>query len=261
MPEKDGVKEGLIAHLTELRDRLLRVIGVLLLAFFCIFPFAGDLYSRLAAPLLAELSREGNLVAIGVLSPFMVQLTTAFFAAFLLTLPHTLFQVWRFVAPGLYAGEQRLVLPLVVSSTLLFYIGMAFAYFLVFKVVFGFIAAVTPEAVLWTPDISAFFSFAVTIFIAFGAAFETPVAVWLLVRSGAVSAEDLKKARRYVIVGAFVVAAIFTPPDVVSQLLLAIPCWLLFELGLLVAPSPKKSEEAPPESAASPPESAGGRGA
>lgn len=238
-------QEGLIGHLTELRSRLLRIIAALLLAFVAAFPFAGDLYSLLAAPLLAKLAPAGgDLIAIGVLTPFMVQLTTAFFAAFVVALPYMLFEIWKFVAPGLYAAEKRLIIPLVLSSTLLFFAGMVFAYFLVFEVVFGFIAAVTPEDVLWTPDISEFLAFAAALFLAFGAAFEMPVAVWLLVRSGAVSIEQLKKARPYVIVGAFVVAAILTPPDVISQLLLAIPCWLLFELGLFLAPkTPKENQQ------------------
>ena len=233
-------KEGLIGHLTELRSRLLRIIAALFVAFVAVFPFAGELYSLLAAPLVAKLSPGGDLIAIGVLTPFMVQLTTAFFGAVVIALPYILFEIWRFVAPGLYAAEKRLIIPLVVSSTLLFFAGMVFAYFLVFEVVFGFIAAVTPDDVLWTPDISEFLAFAAALFLAFGAAFEMPVAVWLLVRSGAVTVGQLKKARPYVIVGAFVIAAIVTPPDVISQLLLAIPCWLLFELGILLSPKPPK---------------------
>ena len=242
--DKAPEKEGLISHLTELRTRLLRIITALVLAFLAVFPFAGELYSLLASPLLAKLPPEGDLIAIGVLSPFMVQITTSFFAGFVVALPYILFEIWRFVAPGLYENEKRLVAPLVVSSTLLFFTGILFAYFLVFEVVFGFIAAIAPGAILWTPDISEFLSFVVTVFLAFGAAFETPVAVWLLVRSGAVTVEDLKKARPYIIVGAFVIAAIVTPPDVISQLLLAIPCWLLFELGLFLAPSKKAEEDA-----------------
>ena len=194
MADDKESKEGLISHLTELRARLLRIIAVLLLAFVVVFPFAGDLYSVLAAPLLAKLPTGGDLIAIGVLTPFIVQLTTAFFAAFVIALPYVLFEIWKFVAPGLYAGEKRLIAPLVISSTLLFFAGMVFAYFLVFEVVFGFIAAITPEAVLWTPDISEFLAFAAALFLAFGAAFETPVAVWLLVRSGATTTTQLKKA-------------------------------------------------------------------
>ncbi|MGI9337315.1 MAG: twin-arginine translocase subunit TatC [Gammaproteobacteria bacterium] len=242
--KEDDAKEGLLGHLTELRTRLLRIICALLAVFVAVFPFAGELYSLLAAPLLAKLSPGGDLIAIGVLTPFMVQLTTAFFAAVVIALPYMFYEIWRFVAPGLYSGEKRLIAPLVISSTLLFFAGMVFAYFLVFEVVFGFIAAVTPEDVLWTPDISEFLAFAAALFLAFGAAFEMPVAVWLLVRSGAVTVEQLKKARPYIIVGAFVVAAIVTPPDVISQLLLAIPCWLLFELGLFLAPKkPKPPKE------------------
>ena len=246
----ESVKDGLLGHLAELRGCLLRCAIVLCVLIFGMLipfdgaPFAGYLFEQLALPLsrtLAEsaLPEGGQLISTGILSPFLVQITTAALAAFLISLPYLLFEVWRFVAPGLYKHEKRLVLPLVISSTALFYSGMLFAYFLVFRTVFHFIAAVAPEGIAWTPDITQFFSFAISIFIAFGVAFETPVAVYLLVRSGIVEIDSLRRARRYVIVGAFVVAAIFTPPDVISQLLLAIPCWLLFEVGLFFAPRKK----------------------
>ena len=241
-------KDGLLGHLAELRGCLLRCIGALsALTFVFLIPFngaplAGELYSALALPLTrALLPGGGQLVSIGMLDPFIVQIATALLAALLVSLPYLWFEVWRFVAPGLYANEKRLVLPLIASSTALFYLGMLFAYFMVFRVVFGFVASVAPEGMVWTPDINRFFNFAITMFIAFGVAFETPVAVYLLVRAGIVEADTLRGARRYVIVGAFVAAAIFTPPDVISQLLLAVPCWLLFELGLFLAPrGPKK---------------------
>ena len=248
----DTATDGLLGHLAELRGGLLRCVTVLLILIFAqLIPyngvsFAGILVETLALPLsrtLAESSLPGGtLISTGVLDPFLVQITTAALASFLVGLPYFLFETWRFVAPGLYKHEKKLVLPLIVSSTALFYLGMLFAYFLVFRTVFHFVAAVTPEGIAWTPDIMRFFSFALTIFIAFGVAFETPVVVYLLVRGGVVEKDNLRRARRYVIVGAFVVAAIFTPPDIISQLLLAIPCWLLFELGLFLAPSKKRDE-------------------
>ncbi len=235
-------KDGLLGHLADLRGCLLRcMVALLSLTFLFLIPFdgapfAGRIYSVLALPLLRSLPEGGQLVSVGVLDPFTVQITTALLSALLVSLPYLWFEIWKFVAPGLYANEKKLVLPLVASSTALFYLGMLFAYFMVFRVVFGFIASVAPPDMAWTPDIARFFSFAVTIFIAFGVAFETPVAVYILVRAGIVEAATLRRGRRYVIVGAFVAAAIFTPPDIISQLLLAIPCWLLFELGLFLAP-------------------------
>ncbi|MCH9705467.1 MAG: twin-arginine translocase subunit TatC [Proteobacteria bacterium] len=238
--------EGLFSHLIELRNCLMRIVIALLLLMFSIFPFSGKLYSLLAQPMIDELAataQKSELVAIGVLSPFIIQITTSFFFAFWIGLPYVLFEVWRFVAPGLYKHEKRLVLPLIVSSSLLFSLGMAFAYFLVFKVVFSFIAQMTPEGVNWTPDISEYFSFMIKIFLGFGLAFETPVVVYLLARCGIADVHSMRRARPYVIVGAFVLAAIITPPDVISQFMLAIPCWLLFEIGLLLAPKPQKTDE------------------
>ena len=249
MTEEALPKDGLLGHLAELRGCLLRCICTLLaLTFLFLLPFdgaplAGRIYSALALPLThALLPGGGQLVSIGMLDPFIVQVATAVLAALLVALPYLWFEIWRFVAPGLYANEKKLMLPLIASSTLLFYLGMVFAYFMVFRVVFGFVAAVAPEEMVWTPDINNFFNFAITMFIAFGVAFETPVAVYLLVRAEIVEVETLRRARRYVIVGAFVIAAIFTPPDVISQLLLAIPCWLLFELGLFLAPKKKQKK-------------------
>ena len=250
MPE-ELPKDGLLSHLVVLRGCLLRCLStILVLTVLFLIPVdgstvAGHFYTTLAKPLSESLlPAGGGLVSISIVGPFTVQVTTSVLAAFLLALPYVLFEVWRFIAPGLYAHEKKLVLPLIASSTGLFYLGMAFAYFMVFRVVFGFIAGIAPAGMIWTPDIQEFFSFAITIFIAFGAAFETPVAVYLLVRSGVVEADTLRRGRPYVIVGAFVVGAIFTPPDVISQLLLAVPCWLLFELGLLLAPKPKVADKA-----------------
>lgn len=228
-------QETFISHLIELRDRLLRMVVGFLLVFICLFPFANKLYSLLAQPLLSRLPAGGHLIATAVTTPFFVPMKVAMLAAVVLALPYMLYQIWGFVAPGLYAHEKRLVLPLVVASTLLFLAGMAFAYFLVFPVVFGFIVGVAPEGVAVMTDIGNYLDFVITLFLAFGIAFEVPVVVVLLVRFGVVSIAMLQESRSYVIVGAFVIGAIFTPPDVVSQIMLAVPLWLLFEAGIVAA--------------------------
>ena len=230
-----GPSESFIAHLIELRARLLNVAVALLLVFICLFPWASDLYTLLAQPLLAKLPKGGQMIATDVTTPFFVPLKVAMMAAFLISLPYILYQIWRFVAPGLYAHEKRLVVPLIVASTLLFFCGMAFAYFVVFPVVFGFITASAPHGVAVMTDIEKYLSFVLTMFMAFGVTFQVPVAVVLLVRMGVISVEKLREIRPYVIVGAFVVGAIFTPPDIVSQFMLAIPLWLLYEAGIVVA--------------------------
>jgi sec-independent protein translocase protein TatC len=224
-----------ISHLIELRDRLLRIVVGLLLVFIALFPFANDIYTLLAQPLLSKLPSGGQMIATAVTTPFFIPMKVAMLTAFVISLPNTLYQVWAFVAPGLYAHERRFIVPLVFSSTLLFLAGMAFAYFLVFPVVFGFIAGVAPEGVAVMTDIGNYLDFVMTLFIAFGLAFEVPVAVVLLVYFNMVNVETLREIRSYVIVGAFVLGAIFTPPDVISQLMLAIPLWLLYETGILVA--------------------------
>jgi sec-independent protein translocase protein TatC len=230
-----GISESLVGHLIELRSRLLNSALALLLIFICIFPWAADLYTLLAQPMLAKLPQGGQMIATDVTTPFFVPLKVAMMAAFLIALPYMLYQIWRFVAPGLYAQEKRMVLPLVIASTLLFYSGMAFAYFAVFPVVFGFITAAAPQGVAVMTDIDKYLSFVIGMFMAFGIAFQVPVAVVLLVRVGVVTVEKLREIRSYVIVAAFVVGAIFTPPDVVSQFMLAIPLWLLYEAGIVVA--------------------------
>jgi sec-independent protein translocase protein TatC len=243
-----GNEETFISHLVELRDRLLRIIGATLLVFLCLFYWASDIYALLARPLLAALPVGGSMIATDVVGVFLVPVKVTLLVAFLVALPYVLYQVWAFVAPGLYAHEKRLALPLVVTSSALFFVGMAFAYFIVFPSIFRFMAAIAPQGVAWMTDIEKYFSFVLTMFLAFGATFETPVAVVLLVRMGVVTVEKLKQARSYVIVGAFVVGAIFTPPDVVSQLLLAIPLCLLYEVGIWVArlmtPDPAAAAEA-----------------
>ncbi|HZR68331.1 MAG TPA: twin-arginine translocase subunit TatC [Burkholderiales bacterium] len=228
-------QDTFISHLVELRDRMLRAILAVLLVFLCLFPWAKDLYALLAMPLLSVLPKGGQMIATDVVGVFLVPVKVAFLVAFVVALPYVLYQAWAFVAPGLYAHERRLVLPLVVASSVLFVVGMSFAYFLVFPVVFKFMASIAPEGVAWMTDIDKYLSFVLTTFIAFGVTFEVPVVVIVLVRVGLVSVEKLKEMRPYVIVGAFVIGAIFTPPDVLSQVMLAVPLWLLFELGLVLA--------------------------
>lgn len=230
-----STSENFIAHLIELRKRMLNSIMALLLVFICLFPFSGKLYALLAQPLLAKLPKGGQMIATDVTTPFFVPLKVALMASFMIALPYILYQIWRFVAPGLYAHERRLVLPLIVASTLLFFCGMSFAYFIVFPVVFGFITASAPQGVAVMTDIEKYLSFALTMFVAFGVTFQVPVAVVLMVRMGVVTTAKLKEIRPYVIVGAFIAGAIFTPPDVVSQFMLAMPLWLLYEAGIVVA--------------------------
>lgn len=236
-----STSETLIAHLLELRSRLLHSVAALLLVFLCLFPWAADLYTVLAQPLLEKLPKGGQMIATGVTTPFFVPVKVAMMAAFLISLPYILWQMWRFVAPGLYAHEKRLVWPLVFASTLLFFAGMAFAYFAVFPVVFGFITGVAPQGVAVMTDIDEYLGFVLGMFLAFGVTFQVPVAVIVLVRMGVVTVEKLREIRSYVVVGAFVVGAIFTPPDVVSQFMLAIPLWLLYEAGILISAGLKKS--------------------
>ncbi len=224
-----------IAHLVELRTRLLYSTVALLVVFIGLFPWAADLYALLAQPMLAKLPKGGQMIATDVLTPFFVPLKVAMMTAFLIVLPYILYQVWRFVAPGLYANEKRLVIPLIIASTLLFFCGMSFAYFAVFPVVFGFVTASAPEGVAVMTDIDKYLSFVLSMFMAFGLTFQVPVAVVVLVRTGIVTVEKLREIRSYVIVGAFVLGAIFTPPDVISQFMLAIPLWLLYEAGIVVA--------------------------
>ena len=234
-PDDGGPQETFISHLIELRSRLLRSIVAVVAVLLCLVPFAKDIYAELAAPLVRALPKGATMIATDVTGTFFVPLKVTLMAAFLLALPYVLWQAWAFVAPGLYQHEKRLALPVIVSSVVFFAIGMAFAYFLVFPIAFHFFAAYTPVGVTMMTDIDKYLSFVLTMFIAFGITFEVPVVVIVLVRMRIVSLEKLRSIRPYVIVGAFVVGAIFTPPDVVSQLLLAVPMWLLYELGLLVA--------------------------
>lgn len=230
-----STSETFIAHLIELRTRLMNSLVALLLVFVCLFPWAANLYAWLARPLLAKLPKGAQMIATDVTTPFFIPLKVAMMAAFLIALPYILYQIWRFVAPGLYAHEKRLIVPLIVASTLLFFCGMSFAYFVVFPVVFGFITASAPIGVAVMTDIDKYLSFVLSMFMAFGLTFQVPVVVVLLVRMGVVSVEKLREIRPYIVVGAFVVGAIFTPPDVVSQFMLAMPLWLLYEAGIVVA--------------------------
>jgi sec-independent protein translocase protein TatC len=247
----EAAGETFISHLVELRDRLVKaVIGV---AIVCIallaWPGPAQIYDYLAAPMLASLPVGAKMIATGVSAPFLVPMKVTLVLALILSLPWVFYQAWAFVAPGLYAHEKRLVLPLVFSSSLLFIAGVAFCYFFVFGRVFHFIANFAPASIAVMPDIENYLDFVISMCLAFGATFEVPVVVVILVRMGIVSVDKLKSFRPYIIVGAFVIAAIVTPPDVVSQLALAIPMWLLFELGLLLAPVFVRVTQAPEEHA------------
>ncbi len=226
--------ETFISHLIELRDRLLRALIGLLIAFLGLFPFANQIYALLAAPMLDKLPEGTHMIATAVVTPFFVPLKVAMMAAFIISLPHTLYQLWMFVAPGLYAHEKKLMLPAIVMSSCLFLCGMAFAYFLVFPVVFAFILSSAPAGVAVMTDIAEYLDFVMTLFLAFGFAFEVPIVVVLMAHFGWVTTKQLKEVRGYVIVGAFIVAAIFTPPDIISQVMLAVPLWLLYEMGVIV---------------------------
>lgn len=234
-----SMEETFISHLIELRDRLVKSLLAFLLIFLPLVAppwfIAGHLYDFLAQPMMSVLPQGAKMIATGVAAPFFIPMKVAALAAFVVALPFILYQAWAFVAPGLYSHEKRFVLPLIISSTFLFIAGMAFCHFFVFKTVFSFIAELAPKSISVAPDIENYFNFVIGMFLAFGISFETPVVVVVLVRTGLVSIETLVDIRRYVIVGAFVVAAVVTPPDVVSQLALAIPLCLLYEVGIIAA--------------------------
>lgn len=228
-------QQPLLAHLVELRNRLVRIAIVLLVALLAMVPWAGDVYHLFAKPLMDVLPQNSSMIATEVTAPFFVPLKVTMLVAFVATLPHTLYQIWAFIAPGLYNHEKKLIVPLIASSVLLFMVGMAFAYFAVFPVVFGFMSAHTPEGVAMMTDIDKYLSFALGMFVAFGITFEVPVIVVVLNRMGIVTLKQLREGRSYVIVGAFVVAAVVTPPDVLSQVMMAVPLWLLYEVGIVMA--------------------------
>jgi sec-independent protein translocase protein TatC len=230
-------QDSFISHLIELRQRLMRALFAVLAMFAVLFiwPGSSPIYDFLAAPLMQALPEGTKMIATGVITPFMVPMKVTALVAFMIALPYVLFQAWSFIAPGLYEHEKKFAVPLIVASTALFLVGVAFCYYFVFGTVFRFINNFAPKSITPAPDIEAYFSFVITMFMAFGVTFEIPIAVIILVRSGIVSVEKLTQARPYIIVGAFVIAAVVTPPDVLSQFMLALPMCLLFEAGLFVA--------------------------
>ncbi|NIR59058.1 MAG: twin-arginine translocase subunit TatC [Gammaproteobacteria bacterium] len=232
-PERADEEQPLVSHLIELRDRLLKAMLGILVVFLALFPFANKIYTTMAGPLMAYLPEGSHMIAIEVASPFLTPFKLVLVLSIFIAIPWVLHQVWGFVAPGLYQHERRLALPLVVSSSILFYCGVAFAYFVVFPLVFRFLTGTTPEGVEMMTDITKYLDFVLTIFFAFGVAFEVPIATILLVWIGVTSPEALSSKRPYIIVGAFVIGMLLTPPDVISQTLLAVPMWILFELGVL----------------------------
>ena len=248
-----GIQENFISHLIELRTRLVRASAVVLVVFIALFmwPGAAAIYDFMAQPMLNALPAGSKMIATGVITPFMVPMKVTMAVALIVSLPWVLYQGWAFVAPGLYTHEKRLVAPLIVSSTLLFIIGVAFCYFFVFGTVFKFINDFAPKSIAVAPDIENYLDFVLMMCLAFGLTFEVPVVVVVLVRLGIVSVEKLKAIRPYVVVGAFVVAAVVTPPDIMSQLFLAVPLGLLYEIGLLLAPLFVKVTQAPEEPAGS----------
>jgi sec-independent protein translocase protein TatC len=228
-------EDTFISHLIELRDRLLRMLIAVGVVFVILFPFASELYDLLAYPMMRALPEGSKMIATGVVAPFLIPVKVAAMVAFAVALPYVLYQAWAFVAPGLYAHERRLVVPLVFASTVLFFVGVAFCYFFVFGVVFDFVYKIAPRSISVAPDIENYLNFVITLFLAFGVTFEVPIAVLILVRMGAVTIAQLTNIRPYFIVGSFVVAAIVTPPDVLSQLLLAVPMCVLYEVGIIAA--------------------------
>lgn len=247
MSDEATGESSFLTHLFELRDRLIRSLLSVIVIFVGLFPWSKDLYAVLAQPLLASLPAGGQMIATDVVGVFLVPMKVTLMVAFLMALPFILYQAWAFVAPGLYNHEKQLVLPLVIASVLLFFAGMSFAFFLVFPTIFHFMSSVAPEGVAWMTDIDKYLSFVLSTFLAFGVTFEVPVIVIVLVRIGVVSVEKLREWRPYVIVGAFVIGAIFTPPDVLSQIMLAVPLWLLFELGVFIAGFTGQRRSASPE--------------
>jgi sec-independent protein translocase protein TatC len=243
-------QDTFISHLIELRERLVRALFAVLAVFVLLFlwPGTGQIYDFLAAPLINVLPKDAHMIATGVITPFMVPMKVTALLAFMVALPYVLYQAWAFVAPGLYEHEKKLAVPIIIASTALFFVGVAFCYYFVFGTVFRFITQVAPASITVSPDIEAYFSFVITMFMAFGLTFEIPIVVVILVRAGVVKVEKLREVRPYVIVGAFVVAAVVTPPDVLSQLMLALPMCLLYEAGLLcarfVGARPKPAETA-----------------
>ena len=226
-------EQPLVSHLVELRDRLLRIVLVVAVVFVALFPFSNRLFTELSGPLLVHMPEGTNMIAIEVASPFLIPFKLTLFLALFISIPFVLYQVWSFIAPGLYKHERRLVMPLLASSTVLFYAGAAFAYYVVFPLVFAFFTSTAPEGVAVMTDISRYLDFVLTLFFAFGAAFEVPIVTVLLVWTGMTTRDGLRSKRPFIIVGAFIIGMLLTPPDVISQTLLAVPMWILFELGVI----------------------------
>jgi sec-independent protein translocase protein TatC len=244
----DANEQPFLDHVIELRARILRGLVVVMCLFAPIYFYANELYTLVAAPLMAHLPNDGNMIATEVASPFLTPFKLSIFAAIFLGMPFLLHQLWGFVAPGLYRHEKRFAMPLLASSVFLFYLGIAFAYFLVFPLVFQFMAGITPEGVTMMTDINRYLDFVLKMFFAFGFAFEIPIATLLLAWSGIATADGMASKRPYVIVGCFVVGMLLTPPDVISQLLLALPTWLLFEIGVVFARIAERRTNEPTES-------------
>lgn len=240
-----GVGDTFISHLVELRSRLVKAAAAIIVVFLCLVPWQSNIYDLLAYPMMVALPAGSKMIATGVITPFLIPVKVTLLVAFVIALPWVLYQAWAFVAPGLYAHEKKLIAPLIISSSGLFIAGVAFCYFFVFGVIFKFVNEFAPKSVAVAPDIDSYFSFVMTMFIAFGVTFEVPVIVIVLVRMGWVGVSKLKEIRPYVIVASFVVAAVVTPPDIMSQLLLAVPLCLLYEIGLFVAPLFVRATQAP----------------
>lgn len=230
-----GQEQSFVSHLVELRDRLLKMVLAIGLLFICLFPFSDQIYSWLADPLVSAMPEGATMIATEVASPFLIPFKLVLMLSVFLSVPVLLYQIWAFVAPGLYKHEKRLVFPLVVSSTLLFYFGCLFAYYVVFPLIFAFFTSIAPSGVEVATDISKYLDFVILIFFAFGVAFEVPVATFLLVAIGVTTPDELVKKRPYIIVGAFVIGMVLTPPDIISQTLLAVPMWVLFEIGVFLS--------------------------
>lgn len=236
-----------VQHLVELRNILLHSVIAILVIFVSIFPFANEVYAFIAAPIIGVLPQGANIIAIGVISPFLTPLKMALIIAVYVAMPYLLYQIWSFIAPALYKHERQMILPLVISSTLLFYTGLLFSFYIVFPVIFGFLSSIGPSVVDFTPDIQHYLDFVLKVSFAFGVAFEVPIATILMIMFNMTTIEKLKKNRPYIVIGAFVVGMLLTPPDIISQTLIAIPMWLLFEAGLIFAPmfkSQKKKQTA-----------------
>ena len=244
-PESNDPPLPLVTHLTELRDRILRALLAVLVIFICLFPFANDIYALVSEPLRALLPPGAGMIATEVASPFLAPFKLALFTAIFLAMPYVLYQAWSFVAPGMYRHEKRLAVPLLASSVVLFYTGVAFAYFVVFPLIFGFFTSVAPDGIAIMTDINSYLNFVLKLFFAFGLAFEIPIATILMIWAGITTPEALASKRPYIIVGCFVVGMLLTPPDVFSQTLLAVPMWLLFEAGVYMGRLTQRSQ--PPD--------------